>query len=306
MYQIIDDPEEQEQTAKSGPSILPFLIGGLLACLVLFTIWLFSPGHQPASKQNVETPASRAAYLTALREQSPALRRARLLDYQRTHPDTDREGAIQDQLDVINAAEELDWEALTRAIHDDRADAESKQVSLLTYETKWNGRLLGGRGEALDALRAVFDDGAATEAPPDRSLEEGKSPIPNSVPDEILAGAPPERKIAPPVYVPPVVIKKPVGPVIVEAKIRRDANPEYPRKAQRRNIGAIITLSLDIDEKGRVDDTHVVSVETTRYPKSFTRAAVRAAKRTRFHPKTIDGVAVPSRGVQKRYIFRVE
>jgi len=61
---------------------------------------------------------------------------------------------------------------------------------------------------------------------------------------------------------------------------------------------------MDIDERGRVDFVETISVETERYAKDFRRAAERAAKRTRFNPKTINGKPVPARNIRKRYIFQ--
>lgn len=304
MYQVIDDPEDEDRSAKRGIAILPFVIGALLAGLVFFAVWLFSPGQQVSPGQNVETPASRAAYLTALGEHSPALRRARLLDYQRVYPDSDRAGAIQDQLDVINAAENRDWDTVTREVYNVRVDADTRLSSLLDYEAKWNGRLLGGRGEELDTLRAVLDEAKSSAPLPDRSLDIGESPISNSVPSDVLAGAPPQMAITQPIYTPPVQIVTGPKPVIVEAKVRRNVNPNYPRKAQRREIGAIVVLAMDINAKGRVESTEIIDVEAERYEKDFVKAAERAALRTRFEPKTIDGKAVPAMGVRKRYIFK--
>jgi TonB family protein len=92
--------------------------------------------------------------------------------------------------------------------------------------------------------------------------------------------------------------------VIVQPKIRRNVSPNYPRSARRRNIGAIVTVEMDINTEGRVESVETVTIETERYAKDFRRAAERAAKRTRFHPKTVNGQPVPAFGVRKRYIFR--
>jgi TonB family protein len=308
MYQVIDDPEEEEFAGRSGGSILPFIIGAILAGIVFFFVWLASPGQSISTGESVETPASRAAYLTALGETTPALRRARLLDYQRVYPDTDRKDAIQDQLDVINTAELRAWETVTRAVYDVRSESEEKIDALLTYEANWNGSLLGGRGEELDTLRGAMNEAEASAPLPDRSLEAGESPISDSIPSDILAGAPPQMAETFPIFTPPPVDEADTGPksIVVEAKVRRKVDPNYPRAALRRKVGAIVTLAIDINEKGRVSSTELVEVETNRYEKEFIRAAERAAMRTRFHPKTIDGDPVPAIGVRKRYIFQAD
>lgn len=306
MYQVIDEPDDEDFAPPRGFTILPFMIGAVLAGLVFFGVWLMSPGQQVAPGQTVETPASRAIYLTALSERNPAVRRARLLDYQREHPDTDRSDAIASQLDVINSAELTDWEALVQVIYHERMPLEDKRTAFDSYETRWNGRLLGGRGEDLEDLRLILDGAEAVIAQPDRALEAGESPIPDTIPSDVLAGAPPRMAVTFPIYEPepappPVEVIK---DVIVQPSVRRNQSPNYPRNAKRKKVGAIVVVAMDINEKGRVESVEVVDIKTERYEKDFIRAAERAAKRTRFNPKTINGEPVSATGVRKRYIFR--
>ena len=306
MYQVIDEHEDEDFAPPRGFSILPFIIGAILAGLVFFGVWLMSPGQQVAPGQTVETPASRATYLTALSERKPAVRRARLLDYQREHPDTDRSDAIASQLDVINAAELTDWEALVRVIYDERLPLEEKQAAFADYELRWDGRMLGGRGEDLEELRIILDDTKAVDSLPDRSLETGESPISDTIPSDVLAGAPPRMAVTFPIYEPepappPIVVNK---DVVIQPSVRRNQSPNYPRNAKRKRIGAIVVVAMDIDEKGRVDSVETIEIEAKRYEKDFRRAAERAAKRTRFYPKTVNGEPVPAKGVRKRYIFQ--
>jgi len=306
MYQEIDPQDEEELDAGPAFSLLPFIIGAILAGLVFFGVWLMSPGQQIAPAKTVESPASRATYLQALSEPNPAVRRARLMDYQRVHPDTDRSDAIAGQLDVINAAELTDWNLLTRTFYDERTTLSEKRTQFASYASRWDGRLLGGRGDELDALRRLLDESQVVETLPDRTLEPGESPISNEIPADVLAGAPPKKIVAPikpppPPPPPPVEIEK---DVVIQPSVRRNVSPNYPRSARRRNIGAIVTVSMDIDERGRVAFVETISVEAERYVKDFRRAAERAAKRTRFNPKTINGKPVPARNIRKRYIFQ--
>ena len=303
---MIDDQDDEELAPPPGFTILPFFIGAVLAALVFFAVWLMSPGQQIAPGQTVETPASRATYLAALSERDPAVRRARLLDYQREHPDTDRGDAIESQLDVINTAELADWDDLVQAIYDERLPLEDKQTAFTDYEQRWNGRLMGGRGEDLEELRVILDDTQAVDSLPDRSLEAGESPISDTIPSDVLAGAPPRMAVTFPIYEPePVAPPPPVRKdVIIQPSVRRNQSPNYPRSAKRRKIGAIVVVAMDIDEKGRVDSVEIIDIQAERYEKDFIRASERAAKRTRFNPKTINGQPVPATGVRKRYIFR--
>ena len=305
---MIDEQEDEEQAPRPRFSVLPFIIGTILAALVFFVVWLMSPGKQIAPGRTVETPASRSAYLKALAEPEPAVRRARLMDYQRVHPDTDRSDAIAVQLDIINTAELRDWDALIQTVYDDRLPLKDKAAALTNYETLWNGRLLGGRSEELEELRPLVDTTQPAEDFPDRSLEPGESPISEDIPADILAGAPPRMAVTTPIpepqqpKAPPVVVAP--KDVIVQPSVRRNSSPNYPRSAKRRNIGAIVVVEMNIDEKGKVKSVDAIDVQAERYEKDFRKAAERAAKRTRFNPKTINGQAVPAIGVRKRYIFR--
>jgi TonB family protein len=308
MYQEIDPQDEEELDAAPVFSVLPFIIGAILAGLVFFGVWLMSPGQQIAPAKTVESPASRATYLQALSEPNPAVRRARLMDYQMSFPETDRSDAIAGQLDVINAAELLDWDALNQTLYDERVALADKRTQFESYTSRWDGRLLGGRGDELEALRRLLDETQEVETLPNRTLEPGESPISEEIPADVLAGAPPQKIVrapikAPPPPPPPVEVEK---DVVIQPSVRRNVSPNYPRSARRRNIGAIVTVAMDIDERGRVDFVETISVETERYAKDFRRAAERAAKRTRFNPKTINGKAVAARDIRKRYIFRAE
>ncbi|MEP3655389.1 MAG: energy transducer TonB [Litorimonas sp.] len=308
MYQVIDEQDDEDLAAGRGFSVLPFLIGAVLAGIVFFIVWLMSPGQQIEPGVSVETPASRAAYLTALSEPNPAVRRARLMDYQRVYPDTDRSAAIETQLDVINAAELEDWDFLVQAVYDERAPLGDKQTAMADYEKLWNGRLLGGRGEELESLRNILDETKAVDALPDRSLDPGESPISEAIPSDVLAGAPPSMAVTFPVFEPQPDTQpsSSTKDVVVQPTVRRNRSPNYPRSAKRRNIGAIVVVAMNIDDKGRVASVDIVDIEAERYQKEFIRAAERAAKRTRFNPKTVNGKPVPAIGVRKRYIFRSE
>ncbi|XLW30440.1 energy transducer TonB [Litorimonas sp. RW-G-Af-16] len=89
-------------------------------------------------------------------------------------------------------------------------------------------------------------------------------------------------------------------------RVRKNSTPRYPRSAYRRNISGVVTLSLNIDADGDVAMTELVSVQAERYEKDFVKAAERAARKTRFYPKTINGEKVPARGILKRYRFERE
>lgn len=308
MYQEIDSQDEEETAASSGGSILPILLGTLLAGLVFLMVWLFLPAQSTAPGQVIDTPASRAAYLKALSEPNPALRRARLLDFQRVYPETDRRLSIESQLDVINTAELADWESLSDVVFDETLKQGDKRNAMTAYETRWNGQILGGRGEELIELQKIIENSKPEDTLPNRVMDPGESPIPDDTPADILAGAPPKIIIPlpiPPPPPPPAPVVELPKDIIVEPTIRKKSTPKYPRSARKRKIGAFVTVSMMIDEEGKVQEARIIDIQAERYVKDFAKAAKRAAEKTKYNPKTINGRPVPS--VERReYIFRVE
>ncbi len=307
MYQVIDEQDEEDIVQPAGWSVLPFILGALLAALVMFAVWLYIPTKQDTPGQTIETPASRAAYLVALSEANPAVRRARLMDYQGTYPDSDRNDAIESQLDVINTAELAEWETLSDSIYDESLQLSEKKEAMVNYEQRWNGAILGGRGEELTALKQVLGAAKPIDGLPDRSLEPGKSPIPDNIPSDRLAGAPPQMAVTFPIPTPPppVPVVEEVKDVIVQPRVRKNASPSYPRSAKRKKIGAVVTVSMVINDEGKVKEAKIFEIEAERYQRDFAKAAIKAAKKTKFYPKTINGKPVAARDVRKRYIFKI-
>jgi len=310
LYQSIDDPEtiqpdEIKPRFKTGWIFWPFL--GLVA---VFTIMYLTNPIQPYTPiEGQDDPSvANTAYRKAISEPNPALRRARLNDYLLSIENGSHENAVLAQIDVINQYDRRDWDTLQDIIYNEDIGQSEKIIALDKYEASWGGALLGARDDDIIRLRAEILREVEEPNLPDRSFEGGPSPIPETVPDGELAGG-----IRPTVtYVPPKrVFTRPIVPETpnikqVETKplrVRRNVTPKYPRKAQRRNIGAVVTLALNIDETGRVQMTEVLNVRAERYEDDFIKAAERAALRTRYHPKEINGKPVAVSGVRKRYRF---
>ena len=307
MYQTIDDEElAPDESAPARPS-MKWVVASMAVAflsLVMFTVL-----SSPVSR---ETPASadalreaRTAYLLALAEPSPALRRARLSDFAATYPDSDRADAVRAQLSVLNAREGTDWAKVTDALYDRGASRLDRIAALDTYESVWGANLLGGRADEIARLRQELSR-EEDSAPPSRALEDEDSPIPDSIQAGTMAGGPVVLPVQPeiiPVEPVPLPPRTNPNPVETPPKILRSPTPRYPSRAQRRGIPAVVTVEMDIDRRGRVDDVRIVSVNAERYGKEFARAAERAAKRTRFSPRALDGQAVPTIGVRKRYRF---
>lgn len=75
--------------------------------------------------------------------------------------------------------------------------------------------------------------------------------------------------------------------------------PQYPNRALQRGIEGWCQVMFTVDENGGVLDPVVVDAEP---PEIFDSASLRAVTRFKFNPRTKDGTAVKTPGVQ--YVFR--
>ena len=318
MYQSIDDtsPEAGSTNAQDRQSSRRLIILALLLCVLILVIAAMgSTRSDPVSQHSKDLAAQKQDYLAALAAPKPALRRARLMDLMQTYPLHERLSAIRAQLDVINAREAKDWAYLSDLFYDPDRDLVEKSIALDRYANLWGPALIGGRKDEVGFFRAAlenavpalaeFEDGTITDELPDFAPSP-ESPISETVPDEQMAGA--LREVPRGTYIPP--IRRPgfssAEPVSTELRIRRNVSPNYPSRAERRGIEAVVTLSLFVDDDGDVEMIDVISVSAPRYEKDFVRAAKRAARRTRFHPRRENGRNVPTPGVIKRYVFQLD
>ena len=266
---------------------------------------------QPETPVTTATEAGHEAYLIALSEPNAALRRARLQDFLKVHPLDTRKFAALAQLDVLNAYETRDWNYITKIAYEDGLSHAERLAVLESYSERWGGELLGGRAEDIETLRLRILDLPDRVPTPDRRLEESQSPIPSNITSDRLLGEPRRRRIItrpPPVtrapVVPAPVIAIPPADKVIPPKVRRNVRPRYPVKALRKNIDGLVVLRLSIDAKGRVRLSELVEVQAPRYQKEFIKSARRAARKTRYHPQTVNGKAVPVSGIIKRYSFQ--
>ena len=76
--------------------------------------------------------------------------------------------------------------------------------------------------------------------------------------------------------------------------------PRYPMEALLRRLEGTVLFESDVAANGTVSQARVVESSS----RVFENAALAAAKRFRYKPRVVDGVAVPVSGV--RYQFRFE
>ena len=153
-------------------------------------------------------------------------------------------------------------------------------------------------GEFYDTVQAVPTTSVVTDSLP-ASQPFQSAPAPQLMPAPVkMASIPTVTKPAPT----PVM-----ADVIVDEKIIRNASASYPKVAQRRAyfVDVAIVVVYDIDAAGMVKNLQIESNDHTgRFKTEFEKEALRAVKKLRYEPKTVNGMAVDTTGKQKRIIFR--
>lgn len=312
MYQSVDDIEENDgKSAGKEVGRLKLIAALLVGLAILAAVAIFSSGQKPdIDPQKIASAEQYEIYFKALGEPKPALRRARLLDFIQNYPDHERGRAAQAQLDVIQQADDLDWFSLQEIIFDPGQSKPAKLAALDLYEDMWGSMLLGGREDEVAELREQFE----TTTEPESETPENPidfTPEPDQFSEEIsgtkLAG---EVVVVERTYIPPAPISRPAPQPraqtkIVKPKVRKERRPRYPKRALRRNIEAEVVLALNIDEKGEVQMTEVVSVRASKYRKDFIKAAERAALRSKYFPQTLNGRPVATSGYLRKFVFEI-
>ncbi|WP_026147958.1 energy transducer TonB [Robiginitomaculum antarcticum] len=246
----------------------------------------------------------------------PALRLRALRNFIRAYPGSSEAGRAQSDIDALEQNEEQDFAALTEQYYDLRLTPLQKEQTLSLYTAQWgyDGRYaqkLAAMHEKLGLIQ-IETQNDETVQPPITPLLSGQtddsadmtaaSPAAESAyrSSGNLAGGQRPGLI---VHNQPLRVH---NVSIIEAKVRRDATPRYPRNAQSRGVEAVVTISMDIDSEGRVQEARVIKPASGRYSREFSRAATSAARRMRFQPKQIDGEPVPTIGYTRTYRFKIE
>ena len=80
------------------------------------------------------------------------------------------------------------------------------------------------------------------------------------------------------------------------------AQPEYPVRAADRGIEGYVVVEFDVTVLGTVENVSVIESSND----MFNKAAIKAASRSRYKPKTVDGTPLPTTGVRKLFRFEME
>ncbi|MGJ8560206.1 MAG: energy transducer TonB [Litorimonas sp.] len=309
MYQSIDSDIPDDAAADTSaakawlwPSVL---VAGALIALV---VWLYASslgGTVGQSDPISPEPEARTTYLRALAETDPALRRARLTDFLSQYPENPRDGAVRAQLNILDAAADRDWQATLTIAYDPRFEIDARRSAVAAYQRQW-GRYLGARDTEIETLLTEIETMPVGDDIPDRTLPRDPDAY-RGIPNDRLAGD--RFGIEPSIIFRPSSENREVSRNltgdIIGPRVRRNATPRYPRRAQRRGIEATVTLSLLISETGRVESVELIEVDAPRYADDFVKEAERAALRTRFNPRTVGGIPVETDGIRKRYRFEL-
>lgn len=293
------NPETNSE--DSAPVRKPFwlvpLVGLLFLALALFLV-IGNSGR--ASKQYEGPSEIFLDYQSLSNEMHTGLRLARLEDFVAQHSDSYLAGAALARRDALKNHEEIAWARLTDTFYDTDADEVAKTLAIKAYTNVWTPL---HRPEQLKTLGQDLPN----DAVPNFKPGERTSRFASGGNDQFLEGGPSIsgqgfRRT----FGTNVEMDRLDPSHIVPPRIRYKRQPAYPSKARRRRIEADVVIELDIDDRGRVAQTRVISVHADRYAKDFAKAATRAARRTRFHPKTIGGHPVATSRYVQRYAFRNE
>ena len=268
------------------------------------------------ARLNISVRPAAEVYAKAGQIETPILRLRALRNFEAAYPQSEAAGPARDEIRALTDKEHAAWIAVSELFYDvTRSDAD-KREKLENFETEWTG---GSYDEEVLIMKGQLADAA----PKNRKMNEATGTVPGlagsdiklprrqasrlqsaAISDDALAGDLPMAKTFPI----PMAETTPLPPAdtIIDAKIKKDSRPRYPSRAQRREEEADVTISMDIGPDGKVIDARIIKAASGRYASDFGKSALRAAKRTTFTPKTINGVPAPTNGFTRIYKFRLE
>ncbi|NNC36002.1 MAG: energy transducer TonB [Acidimicrobiales bacterium] len=298
-----EDIGEPDTDSENNPSMRkPFMVAPFIGLLFLaLALWLvFQNIGADSSGENVGPSEAFLNYQDLSNEMHTGIRLARLEDFLAQYGGSSYVISARARQQALKVHEEKSWAKLTDAYYDPDADDDIKAVAIKAYTDIWTPLQ---RPEQLKSLTQVLPKDAIVGL----NTKPRRSRFASGGNDRFLEGAPMDRYPRPTQH-PTMRGDAPeriAASRTVVPRIRGNARkPSYPRKAKRRRVEADVVLALDIDDRGRVARAHLVSVNARRYEDDFVKAAKNAARRTRYHPKTVNGRAVSTSGFVQKYAFR--
>ncbi len=268
------------------------------------------------SRLNIDVRPAETVYNEAAQIETPTLKLRALRNFKAAYPSSPQADTAREGIETLEADEHSAWTGVTEIYYDVTKSAAQKRDVLEAFKGQWDG---GSYSEEI----LIMEEQLEQDTPKSRKLNEATGTVPGlagsdiklprrsnsriqsaAISDDALAGDLPMAKT----YPIPMAETLPLKPAqtIIDAKVTKDSRPSYPSRAQRRGDEGDVTISMDIGIDGKVIDARVVKAATGKYASDFGKAAIRAAKRTRFSPKTIDGEPAPTNGFTRIYKFRLE
>ena len=306
-----DSKSSQHSGALSRHLFTGSVILGIIFAAYAF-LWLLGRSTEDAGQiLSLPQRSTEQIYRDAEATQQKYLRLRALQNFAAAYPESENTAKARTSIEALIADEYQGWLTLSDVFYNVRTKPSAKLEALEAYASEWGG---GSYKAELNIMRGKLEDAPVksqrkraqdapglTDAPTEKSAPQQKLELAGI---DSLAGAAPKIEIFKPAATLPVAPPTP-QPVIVDAVISKDRKPKYPSRALARGITASVTVSMDITAEGKVKNTRIVQAATGRYAREFGISALRAAKRTRFDPRTVDGVAMPTNGYTRKYTFEI-
>ena len=138
-----------------------------------------------------------------------------------------------------------------------------------------------------DKINFEMEDFTTSVELPDRTPVEGENP---GVSFSLQPATKPNGRYSMPNFVPTD------GPLVAVVRV----SPEYPMRANGRE--GYVIVQFDVLASGKV--SNAVVVESSDHV--FNKSAIKAAERSRFRARMVDGIALASTGIQMLYRFEME
>ncbi len=289
------DNSENEGALNQKPMFF-IMFGFIFLCVGI--VLLFAENGPKINYFKPETP--RQAYLRIIGETHTGLRLARLHDFAKNYAFNEDTLRAQKARDVLSRHEQNAWATLTQTLYSLNSTDMQNTKAVAVYKSTWG---VWNRQSELPALLQASGAVLISSADLHFAPNAGRSRFAQGDKNTALAG----DKVTQPAIVETLdAQEKPNKYEVKNVRLKFAKRPKYPRKARRNGVEAVVVLSLSVDERGNVARTEIVSVEAAKYRNSFVRASKRAARASKFHPKTVGEKAVATSNYLRKYTFTTE